>query len=121
VRRLYAVSGGRANLRKVLEHYEPVLLDKMIVVTATCVILTYSLYTMSEKTILTHRTEALIYTVPFVMYGIFRYIYLLHQQRGGSDPGAKASPRSAHPVIHRLLVAPDALAHFLNPLLPVIA
>jgi 4-hydroxybenzoate polyprenyltransferase len=83
---LYAVSSGDTNRRKVLEHYQPVLLDKMIVITATCVILTYSLYTMSEQTIRTHRTEALIYTVPFVMYGIFRYIYLLHRQRAGSEP-----------------------------------
>jgi 4-hydroxybenzoate polyprenyltransferase len=92
---LYAVSGGGTNRRKVLAHYQPVLLDKMIVVTATCVILTYSLYTMSEQTIRTHRTESLIYTVPFVMYGIFRYIYLLHQQRAGSDP-AQEIFRDAH-------------------------
>jgi hypothetical protein len=46
---LYAVSGASANRRKVLEHYEPIFLDKIIVVTATCVILTYSLYTMSKK------------------------------------------------------------------------
>ena len=83
---LYAVSSGDTNRRRVLEHYQPVLLDKMIVITATCVIITYSLYTMSEQTIRTHRTESLIYTVPFVMYGIFRYIYLLHQQRAGGDP-----------------------------------
>jgi 4-hydroxybenzoate polyprenyltransferase len=92
---LYAVSGGSTNRRKVLAHYQPVLLDKMIVVTATCVILTYSLYTMSEQTIRTHRTESLIYTVPFVMYGIFRYIYLLHQQQAGSDP-AQEIFRDAH-------------------------
>ena len=46
-----------------------------IVVTATCVILTYSLYTMSPDTIQVHHTESLIYTAPFVIYGIFRYIY----------------------------------------------
>jgi DMSO/TMAO reductase YedYZ heme-binding membrane subunit len=50
------------------------------------VILTYSLYTMSEKTIRVHHTESLIYTVPFVMYAIFRYIYSLHNQSMGSDP-----------------------------------
>lgn len=83
---LYALSGGDTNHRKVLENYQPVLLDKMIVITATCVILTYSLYTMSEKTIQTHRTESLIYTVPFVMYGIFRYLYSLHKRSTGTDP-----------------------------------
>ena len=83
---LYAASDGTAGGRKVLENYQPVLLDKLIVVTASGAIITYSLYTTSEKTVQTHRTEALIYTVPFVMYGVFRYIYLLHNQRAGTDP-----------------------------------
>jgi len=82
---LYALTDGPSP-RKVLSHYQPVLLDNMIVITATCVILTYSLYTMSEATIRFHHTESLIYTVPFVIYGIFRYIYSLHQQTVGSDP-----------------------------------
>ncbi|MHB1676024.1 MAG: decaprenyl-phosphate phosphoribosyltransferase [Sulfuriferula sp.] len=72
--------------RKVLAHYSPVLLDKMIVITAAGVIMSYSLYTMSPDTIRVHGTMNLIYTVPFVMYGVFRYIYLLHQQGGGGDP-----------------------------------
>lgn len=84
---LYAtVDADKGGQRKVLGHYQPVLLDKMIVITATCVILTYSLYTMSPVTIQTHHTESLIYTVPFVMYGIFRYIYSLHTRATGSDP-----------------------------------
>ena len=72
--------------RKVLAHYSPVLLDKMIGITASGVIMSYSLYTMSPETVHTHGTGNLIYTVPFVMYGVFRYIYLLHQQHGGGDP-----------------------------------
>jgi 4-hydroxybenzoate polyprenyltransferase len=83
---LYALSGDGPTHRKVLSHYQPVLLDNMIVVTATCVILSYSLYTLSPATIQFHHTESLIYTVPFVIYGIFRYIYSLHQQVAGSDP-----------------------------------
>ncbi|HVQ38176.1 MAG TPA: decaprenyl-phosphate phosphoribosyltransferase [Pyrinomonadaceae bacterium] len=83
---LYASVDGGTGSRKVLASYQPVLLDKLIVITATCVILTYSLYTMSEQTIRIHHTESLIYTVPFVMYAIFRYIYSLHNQSMGSDP-----------------------------------
>ena len=83
---LYALSNEKTNHRRVLEHYSPVLLDKMIVVTATCVILCYSLYTMSPVTIQTHHTESLVYTVPFVLYGIFRYLYTLHIQQTGTDP-----------------------------------
>jgi 4-hydroxybenzoate polyprenyltransferase len=82
---LYA-SGEDMSHRRVLENYHPVFLDKMIVLTAACVILTYSLYTMSPVTIQAHKTESLIYTVPFVMYGIFRYIYSLHNQSGGIEP-----------------------------------
>jgi 4-hydroxybenzoate polyprenyltransferase len=83
---LYAMTEDSPTHRRVLGHYQPVLLDNMIVVTATCVILTYSLYTMSPTTIQAHHTESLIYTVPFVIYGIFRYIYSLHKQNAGSDP-----------------------------------
>jgi 4-hydroxybenzoate polyprenyltransferase len=83
---LYGLTGDGPSHRKVLSLYQPVLLDNMIVVTATCVILTYSLYTMNPATIQFHHTESLIYTVPFVIYGIFRYIYSLHQQTVGSDP-----------------------------------
>ncbi len=83
---LYAMSDDGPTHRRVLGHYQPVLLDNMIVITAACVILSYSLYTMSPSTILAHHTESLIYTVPFVIYGIFRYIYSLHRQSAGGDP-----------------------------------
>lgn len=83
---LYALSGETSNHRRVLAQYQPVLLDKMIVVTASCVILTYSLYTMSPLTVQKHHTESLIYTAPFVVYGIFRYIYSLHNQQTGAEP-----------------------------------
>ena len=71
--------------RKVLEHYSPVLLDKMIGITASGVIMSYSLYTMSPDTIRIHHTANLIYTVPFVIFGVFRYIYILHHQNKGTD------------------------------------
>lgn len=66
--------------RKVLRYYNPALLDKMISVTAASTIISYSFYTISTETIQIHGTHKLIYTVPFVIYGIFRYIYLLHKQ-----------------------------------------
>ena len=75
----------KSSHRKVLEQYSPVLLDKMIGITASGVIMSYSLYTMNSDTIRIHGTVNLIYTVPFVMYGVFRYIYLLHHQNKGGD------------------------------------
>lgn len=83
---IIALSEDKASHRKVLEHYSPVLLDKMIGVTAAGLIMSYSLYTMNADTMRIHGTANLIYTVPFVMYGIFRYIYLLHHQSRGGDP-----------------------------------
>lgn len=77
--------GKSSSHRLVLEHYSPALLDKMIGITASGMIMSYSLYTTSPETIRIHGTEHLIYTVPFVIYGVFRYIYLLHHQNGGTD------------------------------------
>jgi 4-hydroxybenzoate polyprenyltransferase len=83
---IFALTDDKSAHRKVLEHYSPVLLDKMIGITAAGLIMSYSLYTMNADTIRIHGTSNLIYTVPFVMYGVFRYIYLLHHQSRGGDP-----------------------------------
>ena len=83
---IIALTDDKTAHRRVLEHYSPVLLDKMIGITAAGLIMSYSLYTMSADTIRIHGTANLIYTVPFVMYGVFRYIYLLHHQSRGGDP-----------------------------------
>ncbi len=82
---IIALAEDKTAHRKVLEQYSPVLLDKMIGITASGVIMSYSLYTMNAETIRIHGTANLIYTVPFVMYGVFRYIYLLHHQNRGGD------------------------------------
>jgi len=83
---IIALSDDKTSHRRVLAHYSPILLDHMIVVTAAGLIMSYSLYTMNPDTIRIHGTGNLVYTVPFVMYGVFRYIYLLHHQSGGGDP-----------------------------------
>lgn len=77
---------GGAEHRAVLEAYTPVVLDNLISITAACVILSYSLYTMSPDTVRIHGSERLIYTVPFVAYALFRYIFILHDQGRGGDP-----------------------------------
>ena len=46
----------------------------------------YTLYTISEDTVLKFGTNHLIYTVPFVLYGIFRYLYLVHKKEEGGNP-----------------------------------
>jgi len=95
---ILALTDDKASHRKVLEHYSPVMLDNMIGVTAAGLIMSYSLYTMSSETIRIHDTANLVYTVPFVMYGVFRYIYLLHHQSGGGDPSRDLA-RDSHMLI----------------------
>ena len=77
---------GASNHRRVLVHYSADLLDQMIVIVSTAAILCYILYTVWPATIEKFGSNHLIYTVPFVIYGIFRYFYLIHQRQAGGDP-----------------------------------
>ncbi|MDZ4712358.1 MAG: decaprenyl-phosphate phosphoribosyltransferase [bacterium] len=72
--------------RKVLGDYDIVFVDQLNTVAATGTIISYALYTVSEKAILSFHSDKLIYTTPFVIYGIFRYLYLLHQKNLGESP-----------------------------------
>ena len=71
--------------RRVLNDYSLGLLDQFIAISAACTVLAYGLYTVSAETIALHGTGGLIYTLPFVIYGIFRYLFLLHARGGGND------------------------------------
>jgi len=75
----------QALTRRVLDHYNPMMIELYMAISAACTIMTYSLYTLSPETVARHGTEALIYTVPLVVYGIFRYVYLLHLKGRGND------------------------------------
>ena len=72
--------------RQVLQAYNSTLLDKMIAITAACVLMSYALYTVNSDTMRIHDTENLGYTLPFVIYGVFRYMFLLHRADKGTDP-----------------------------------
>jgi 4-hydroxybenzoate polyprenyltransferase len=72
--------------RPSLGDYTPALLDSMITISAAGVLVTYSLYTVSPDTIALHGTDRLVLTLPFVMYGMFRFLLLLHARGGGGDP-----------------------------------
>jgi 4-hydroxybenzoate polyprenyltransferase len=75
-----------ANHRKILYEYSPALLDQMISVVTASTVVAYALYTMSAETINKFQTDNLKYTIPFVLYGIFRYLYLIHQRSEGGSP-----------------------------------
>lgn len=72
--------------RKILYEYSPGLLDQMISVATASTVVAYALYTMSAETMEKFHTDNLKYTIPFVLYGIFRYLYLIHQKSGGGSP-----------------------------------
>ena len=72
--------------RKILFEYSPYLLDQMISVVTASTVITYTLYTVSEDTVSKFGTDRLKYTIPFVLYGIFRYLYLIHQRNEGGSP-----------------------------------
>ncbi|MBD3670834.1 MAG: decaprenyl-phosphate phosphoribosyltransferase [Gammaproteobacteria bacterium] len=75
--------------RRVLAHYDERMLDVMIAVTAAAVVIAYSLYTMSPDTIALHGTADLVYTTPLILYGMFRYLYLLYIHKAGEDPAGE--------------------------------
>ncbi len=60
----------------------------MISVVTASIVICYALYTMSKDTVEKLGTTKLIYTIPFVLYGIFRYLYLVHQKEEGGSPTA---------------------------------
>ena len=71
--------------RRVLEHYTAPMLDQFIGITAAATVISYALYTVSAETAALHGTRQLILTVPFVLYGMLRYLWRLHSQGGGGD------------------------------------
>jgi 4-hydroxybenzoate polyprenyltransferase len=74
------------NHRQSLEGYSEQFLDLMMAISAAAALVSYALYTMAEETVRRFGTRRLILTFPWVIYGIFRYLYLIHKRRGGGDP-----------------------------------
>ena len=75
-----------SNHRKILDKYSPYLLDQLIGVVTPAVVVMYMLYSFSPEVSNKLGTENLFLTVPFVVYGIFRYLYLIHQEEKGGSP-----------------------------------
>jgi 4-hydroxybenzoate polyprenyltransferase len=71
--------------RKVLQHYSLNFADQMATVASAGVIICYALYTVAQRTITIFHTDNLIYTTPFVVFGIFRYMYLVYMNQKGEN------------------------------------
>jgi len=79
--------GDKANdHRGILTEYSPYFLDQMIGVVTASTLVAYCFYTLSPEVQAKLGTDKLVLTVPFVLYGIFRYLYLIHQRQAGGNP-----------------------------------
>jgi len=83
---LVLLGDGATGHRRILEEYSPYLLDQMIAVVTASTIVAYAFYTVSPETVEKFGTDLLWMTLPFPLYGIFRYLYLVHQKEGGGSP-----------------------------------
>ena len=83
---LVLLADGAASHRKILGEYSPYLLDQMISVVTASTLVAYMFYTISPETEQKFGTTSLWMTIPFPLYGIFRYLYLVHRREGGGSP-----------------------------------
>jgi 4-hydroxybenzoate polyprenyltransferase len=83
---LVLLADGAPSHRPILGEYSPYLLDQMIAVVTASTLIAYVFYTISPETELKFGTAWLGLTIPFPLYGIFRYLYLVHRREGGGSP-----------------------------------
>lgn len=81
---LVLLEDAAANHRSNLREYTPEFLDEMIAVTTAGTVLAYSLYTFTADNL--PKNHAMMATIPFVLYGVFRYLYLVHIKNEGGSP-----------------------------------
>lgn len=78
------IKGGGAHTRKVLAGYSAEFLDQLLLIVLSLAILTYSLYTFSAPNL--PENHSMMLTIPFVIYGFFRYLYLVQVKHSGEAP-----------------------------------
>lgn len=83
---LVLLADGATGHRPILQEYSPYLLDQMIGVVTASTLVCYVIYTISPDTVQKFHTTWLGLTLVFPLYGIFRYLYLVHQKEGGGNP-----------------------------------
>ncbi len=83
---LTLLTGTATDHRPILGDYTPYLLDQMISVVTASTLVAYAFYTISPETTARFGTDLLSLTIPFPLYGIFRYLYLIHLRNQGGSP-----------------------------------
>ena len=81
---LLLLTGDAMRHRPSLQEYTPELLDQMITIVATATVMAYSLYTFTAPTL--PANHAMMLTIPFVLYGVFRYLYIIHLKDSSGSP-----------------------------------
>ena len=83
---LTLLGDGAGRHRVILDEYSVGLLDQLVVIMGSATVMTYSLYTLAPDTLQKFGTDRLRLTIPFVLFGICRYLYLVHRHGAGGEP-----------------------------------
>lgn len=83
---LLVLESGAGSHRRILEDYSHQLLDNLIVIVVACTIVVYSFATFSAPSVPQHPFPFLMLSIPFVLYALFRYMYLMYQRGEGGTP-----------------------------------
>lgn len=83
---LVALADGATTHRRSLEHYTLPMLDQMLSVMMACTLLAYAFYTINPETVAKFGTNHLLFTLPLPIYGLFRYLYLIHRGDSHGNP-----------------------------------
>ncbi|GAB4193784.1 MAG: decaprenyl-phosphate phosphoribosyltransferase [Roseiflexaceae bacterium] len=83
---LVLLEGGAGEHRRILEEYSLPMLDQMLSIVTAAFIVSYALFTTTAPTLPRNPFPVMLVTVPFVIYAIFRYLYLMYRHGGGGNP-----------------------------------
>lgn len=92
--------------RPVLREYDLPLMDQLMTIAAAGMAISYALYTVAERTVTIFGTENLIFTTVFVLFGIFRYLFLVRRKRIDDNP--------AHLLVSDSVMVLNVMAWFLS-------
>jgi len=116
---LQLLGEGAGSHREVLGHYSPALVDQAISVVLGATVLAYTLYTVAPDTVAKVGSEGLMATVPVVLYGLFRYLYLIYVRKEGGNPGVELFTDPAL-IVEDAGVRIGRITFFRNPFVPIV-
>src|SRR5205823_721866 len=83
---LVLLEEGASEHRRILEEYSVPMLDQMMSIVTAATIIAYTLFTFNATTLPHQPYPVMMITIPFVVYAIFRYVYLIYHHQGGGSP-----------------------------------